>query len=268
MLLGKIANRARRIREADPFKPRVFLSHVTEEFSEHCKALETELANQYEFFNHSKAAAQPLTPEEFCRRHLRRSNVVLLIIGASRGGTYSEAMTVQRWVAATARRLWGAMWRSRANAPPPEPRSYVEWEFDLAKRNQQEVLALVRVPLSALSQSQQRFLGRVEDFRTGRVHAQFVSCETFVQAARETLANWLGRYVRVLREVDRHVAGTAASLVRVLFVCSACMALVVVVLALASVITRASFLKAFGFCFVAMLVCLGIGRLSLPNDYD
>lgn len=169
-------------------KPLVFISSTSDLVAER-QALAAELRPIYDLYLYEEDRARGASPEQRCREQIERCHVFVGILGESYGTPF----------------------------PGDERgRSIVEWEFDIARadRDQLEILPFVRTGADAAGDPRQRaFLARLTDFQTGVWCKFFDSSEALVREARRSLEAWLVEFWGRMQEAQ---LGAAVRLHRLL----------------------------------------------------
>ena len=151
-------------------QPQVFISS-TSELTPERQALSAAIremvppCHPFDYLTHSPRRA---SPKEECERQVRKSNVFLLLLGATYGSPF-----------------------------PEEPISIVEWEYEIAKKHRSADLQayLKRFPPDAdvaIDPQQEAFIARVRSFESGHWSAQatFTTPEELCDLALNGINAW------------------------------------------------------------------------------
>lgn len=149
-------------------QPQVFISS-TSELTPEREALRAAIlkleppCHPFDYLTHPPRRA---SPKEECERQIRHSEIFLLLLGASYGSPF-----------------------------PGEPMSIVEWEYEIAKKQEEAELQtfLKQFPAdAAVDPRQAAFIKRVRDFEEGHWSAQgtFTTPEELCELAVKAIRGW------------------------------------------------------------------------------
>lgn len=162
-------------------KPRIFISS-TSDLSAERKAL-AELSHVVELYFYEKDRARKENPETHCRKMIERSHVLVGILGTEYGTPFPGGQAEL---------------------------SIVEWEFEVARaRKELEIMAFIKKvspETSGIDPRQQRFLARVQDFRTGVWCTFFESPQELITLLRDSIIGWLSEFLERKRDAQAPVA--------------------------------------------------------------